>query len=167
MTRHEYLPACESLRMLNSSGNEPAVGGPTVMPSPLTTLLPSEFNQVKIGVLWIPSMVVAEHRIPYMFPAIAFPIGKMDDDMAVAGTVIKTNKYNIAINKTSIRTLTVYNNGNSSLQYSIGCNCSAYILSVVQILLYGTEHEVSLLVARTYDHIAIKDPLQRVDIQIT
>ena len=82
-----YHPLCEPLRMLNSSGNELAVGDPTVMPSPSTTLLPSESIQVKTGVLRIPSIMVAKHTRSYMFPAIGLPIGTMDNDRAVAGTV--------------------------------------------------------------------------------
>ncbi len=88
-TLQVYVPLCEALRMLNSSGKELAVGGPTVTSLPLTTLLPSESNQSNIGVLWIPSTVVTEHRMSYMFPAIGFPIGTTDTVRDVAGTAIR------------------------------------------------------------------------------
>ena len=88
VTLQVYLPLCEPLRILNSSGNELAVGGPTVIPSPFITLSLSESSQVKIGVLRIPFRIVAEHTMSYMLPAIGLPTGRMDKDKAVTGTAI-------------------------------------------------------------------------------
>ena len=89
VTLQVYLPLCKPRRTVNSSGNELAIGGPTMIPSPLTTLLPLESNQVKIGVLWIPSESDAVHEISYMFPATGLPMDKIDRDRAVAGTAVK------------------------------------------------------------------------------
>ena len=89
VTLQVYLPLCEPRRTINSIGNELAIGGPTMIPSPLTTLLPLESNQVKIGVLWIPSESDAVHEISYMFPATGLPMDKIDRDRAVAGTAVK------------------------------------------------------------------------------
>lgn len=74
--------------MLNLSGNEEDVEGPTEMSSPFTTLSPSEFNQVIKGVDCIPSLSTASHTTSYISPATALPTVVMDAFTALSGTVI-------------------------------------------------------------------------------
>ncbi len=64
-------------------------------------------------------------------------------------------------------TLTMYSNGNPSPQCSIGSNCTTGIDSVVKVLLYWAENEISLLAARTQDHITIKGPFYSLDSDVT
>ena len=89
VTLQVYLPLLELLRRLNSRGKELPLGSPTVIPLPLDILLPPESSQLKMGVLRIPDWTAAEHNNSNMFPAIASPMGSIDSDRAVAGTVLK------------------------------------------------------------------------------
>ena len=58
-----------------------------MIPSALPIVFPIESSQVKIGVLRIPFWMSAEQSNCNLFPAIGSPMGSMDNDKAVAGTI--------------------------------------------------------------------------------